>query len=159
MLESLVDAPLEQLSRVLLVAIAAILAGLVGWEREAFEKPAGFRTHMLVGGAAAMLVILGEVMAGYFQVHAELGSALRTDPLRLIEAIVVGISFIGAGTILKVETDQRVRYLTTAASVLFSAGIGIAVALREVLFAAAITLLVVTINYALGWLEKRMPGG
>lgn len=156
MLESFLKSPMDQLSGVLLVAIAVILSGLVGWEREADDKPAGFRTHMLVGGASAMLVILGETMAVEFNSNDRIGESVRVDPIRVLQAIVVGISFIGAGTILKVEADKRVRYLTTAASVLFCAGIGIAVALHEVLFAAGTTLLVLVINHALGYLEKRI---
>lgn len=147
---------MEQLSDVVVVAIAVALGGFVGWEREASDKPAGFRTHMLVGGASSMLVILGKTMAIDFDSNDHVSEAVRVDPIRLIQAIVVGISFIGAGTILKVESDKRVRYLTTAASVLFSAGIGIAVALHQVLFAAGTALLVVAVNLALRHVEKRI---
>ncbi len=146
---------LPQLEIALNIVIAALLAGMVGLERELKKKPAGFRTHMIVGGASALLLSLGEVLILHF---SEIGVAetLRTDPTRIIEAIIVGISFIGAGTILQVRKEDKVLYLTTAASILFSAGIGIAVALQQYLLAIAVTLLVLIINYALSKIFKAL---
>src|SRR6056297_2654985 len=111
------------------VVFAALLAGLIGIEREDSGKPAGFRTHMLVSGAAALLVLLSGDIVEIRLGNEAVADSIRTDPVRVMEAIVVGIGFIGAGTVLKVEDKLRVRYLTTAASILFAAGIGIAVAL------------------------------
>ena len=79
------------------VALAALLGGLVGIEREFAERPAGLRTHMLVGATAALFVMLAEFLTSTFQPR----DILRVDPVRVIEAIVVGISFLGAGTIFK----------------------------------------------------------
>ncbi|MDF1815319.1 MAG: MgtC/SapB family protein [Verrucomicrobiales bacterium] len=156
MFADLFQNPVEQLYRAVIVFIAAVLAGLVGIEREYSGKPAGFRTHMLVGGASALLVVLGEVMVKSFAEISEINSLIRSDPIRIIEAIIVGISFIGAGTVLKVQAEQRVRYLTTAASILFSAGIGVSVALGEMILAVVLVGIVVTVNLLLRHVDTKI---
>lgn len=143
-----------QLYILLDVTIAFILAGMVGFEREASNKPAGFRTHMIIGGVAALFISLGEVLVRSFQDEA-FSEYLRTDPIRIIEAIVVGLSFIGAGTILKSESSKKVYYLTTAATTLFSAGIGICVGLKQYVLAVGVTALIIIINYIIGSIENK----
>ncbi|MDF1754891.1 MAG: MgtC/SapB family protein [Verrucomicrobiales bacterium] len=143
---------MAQLEHLLLIAGASILAGFFGLERESADKPAGFRTHMIIGGAAALLTILAQVMVAHFA-ESGLSDAIRVDPIRVIEAIVVGISFIGAGTILKMRGE--VHFLTTAASILFTAGIGIAFALHQFVTAVGATLLIVIVTRFLGMLEVR----
>ena len=81
------------------VAVAMVLGGLIGLERETANKPAGFRTHMLVAGAAALLVGLGHALIEEFDRHT--GLRLQSDPIRIVEAIVTGVSFLGAGTIFR----------------------------------------------------------
>lgn len=126
------------------VVIAAVLAGVVGFERESAEKPAGFRTNMIIGASAALLVGLGHELAVSFTDVPN----LRVDPIRIIEAIVVGVSFIGAGTIIKNSNGDstEVSNLTTAATILLSAGIGIAVALHFYVFAVGVAVLALIIN-------------
>lgn len=101
---------------------------------------------MIVGSAAALLLSLGRVIVETYANIDKLGDNVQADPTRVIEAIIVGISFIGAGTILKGNGDEKVYYLTTAATVLFSAGIGIVVALEQYILAVAATLLILIIN-------------
>ena len=129
------------------VAIAAFLGGLVGLEREFAERPAGLRTHMLVGATAALFVILAGHMLSSFDPR----DLVNADPVRVIEAVVVGISFLGAGTILKYrqEGERVVEGLTTSASILSVAAIGIAVALNAFILAAGATLLNLFINWGL----------
>ncbi|MCF8303123.1 MAG: MgtC/SapB family protein [Bacteroidales bacterium] len=138
------------------VVIASVLAGLVGLERETSHKPAGFRTHMIIGGASALLILLGKILVMNFDAELGVGDALRTDPIRIIEAIIVGISFIGAGTILKSESESRVQYLTTAAAILFSAGIGISVALKQYILAVGVTILILLINVGANIIDKKI---
>jgi putative Mg2+ transporter-C (MgtC) family protein len=109
------------------IVIAALLGGLVGIEREFAERPAGLRTHMLVGATSTLFVMLADVMLSAFDPR----DILTADPVRVVEAIVVGISFLGAGTILKYrdQGERVVEGLTTSASILSVAAIGIAVAL------------------------------
>jgi putative Mg2+ transporter-C (MgtC) family protein len=119
------------------VAVAMALGGLIGLERELAEKPAGLRTHMLIAGAAALLVGLADTMIRRFGVAGEL---VRSDPIRVIEAVVTAVGFLGAGMIIR-RSDNDVEGLTTAASVLFAAAVGICVALSEYLLAIGVTAL------------------
>lgn len=120
--------------------VALVLSGMVGWERESAGRAAGLRTHMLVGIGAASYVILGEVMARDFNTY---GVSLMIDPLRIIQAVVIGIGFIGAGTIFVLRRNQRVVGLTTAASVWATAGIGMLAGLGNFLVATFIAVLIV----------------
>ncbi len=130
---------------VLKVCFAAALGAVLGLEREKHHKPAGLRTNMLIGGGSALLLILGQVIA--VSMDPELpAEALGVDPTRIIHAIIMGISFIGAGTILKSPGDQVVRNLTTAATLLFSAGAGMSVAMDLYLLAVSVTGLGLAIN-------------
>lgn len=137
------------------VAIAAVLSGLIGLERGKFEKPAGFRTNMIVGGAVALLVCLGKIIVENFNEEG-LTEFIRVDPTRIIQAIIVGISFIGAGMVLQIPHEHKIKYLTTAATILFSSGIGIAVALNQYIIAVGVTIFILIINYALRLIETKL---
>lgn len=138
------------------IAIAALLGGVVGIEREFAERPAGLRTHMLVGGTAAFFVLLSGLMLSTFEQQ----DALTADPVRIIEAIVVGISFLGAGTILKYQEqgEKVVEGLTTSASILSVAAVGIAVALDAYLLAAGVAVMNLLINWGLMTIIDRAKG-
>lgn len=127
-------------------AIAMVLGGVIGFERELKNRPAGFRTHMLVAGAATLLVGLGQLVLDDHRLDSELRVTL--DPLRLVEAVIAGVSFIGAGTIFARRGSQVVVGITTAASILMVAVIGVMVGFRYHLLAGlatALTLLVLTV--------------
>ncbi|SHI70064.1 MgtC/SapB family protein [Lutispora thermophila] len=96
---------------------AAVLAGLVGLERETSNRPAGFRTHILVS-VASSLVMIGNLYA--FEL---LKYQANMDPMRLGAQVISGIGFLGAGTILK--EGATIRGLTTAASLWSVACIGL----------------------------------
>ena len=139
------------------VALAMALGAAIGLEREAKDKPAGLRTHMLVAGAAAFLVALSDVAVQRFNV--DLGTGLvRSDPIRIIEAVITGISFLGAGTILRHKGSDHVEGLTTAASLLFVAGLGICVALDQVLLAIGTAALVLVTLRGVGLLRRWLVG-
>lgn len=142
-----------QLWAILKVAGSMLLGGLIGLERELASKPAGLRTHMLVTGAATLLVVLGDFMIQYYGNSAFIES-IQADPIRIMEAIITGISFLGAGTIIFRSGKESVEGLTTAASILFAAAIGIAVALNQFLMAVILTVAVIIILYALGYIER-----
>jgi len=145
----------SELSILLHVFLASGLSGLIGLEREKTDKPAGVRTNMLVGGAVALLVTLGETIVVRFY---ELGltEVVSADPTRIIHAIIVGISFIGAGMVLQIQEEYRIKYLTTAATILFSSGIGIAVALNQYLLAGGVTAFILFVNYLLGIITTKL---
>lgn len=151
------SASFSQLQTLGAVAVAMLLGGLIGLEREYADKPAGFRTHMLVAGAAALLVGLADALGHRFSDEAY-AQALRIDPIRVIEAVITGISFLGAGTIFRRDARGGVSGLTTAASLLLAGGIGIAVALYQWLLAFSITVLTLLVLRVLAWIDRRVVG-
>lgn len=149
--------PLDLQIRVLgEILLSVLLGGLIGLERELAGKPAGLRTHMLVGASATLLVALGNSIISEF----DFPGFVNTDPIRIIEAIIVGISFLGAGTILQRENKDKVEGLTTSASILSAAAIGIGVALRMFVLTIATTAIILIINRLLSkfeeWLNSRL---
>jgi putative Mg2+ transporter-C (MgtC) family protein len=144
-----------QLQTLALVGVAMLLGAIIGLDRELEDKPAGLRTHMLVGGAAALFVALVDVVIKSFS--AKLGSELvRSDPVRIIEAVVTGVGFLGAGTIVSRRRERQVEGLTTAASILFTAAVGVCVALSQLVLAVGATGLVLVTLRGLGLLEARL---
>lgn len=141
-----------QLELALNVLVAAVLGALVGLERELAKKPAGLRTHMLICSAAALFVHLGKLIAYAVPQGSD---EINIDPTRIVHSIVIGISFIGAGVIFQNERSGNVKHLTTATSIWFIAGVGIAVGMELFLLAALSTLLVLGVNALLGLLEKK----
>jgi putative Mg2+ transporter-C (MgtC) family protein len=139
--------PLTELQFLGNLVLAALLGGVVGIERELAEKPAGLRTHMLVGTLSTLLVVLANQMVASFDPQ----SFISTDPIRILQAIVVGISFLGAGTILKYGPDDHrtVEGLATGASILSVSAIGIAIALNAFILAVGTTVLSVFINWGM----------
>lgn len=139
------------------VLLAMILGSVIGIERTLAEKPAGLRTYMLVGGASALLTFLGEVIIRTY--ISELPNAnVIADPVRVIQAIIVGISFLGAGTIFRHREDEQVEGLTTAAGILFTAGVGAAVALDRYILAIGGTVLILLVLLVLGRFQSRFFG-
>jgi putative Mg2+ transporter-C (MgtC) family protein len=133
-------------------ALAMVLGALIGVDRELARKPAGLRTHMLVAGASALIVNLAEVSVMHF--NAMLGDGfVQADPVKIFVAVVTGISFLGAGTIIRQNHETRVSGLTTAASLLFSAVIGMSVALSQYVLAVGSTVLAIFVLWILGRLE------
>lgn len=132
--------------RILLdILIAFILGGLIGLEREKRDKPAGFRTNILISGASATFIILGQYIVEEMKLNLT-DEALGVDPTRIVHAVIFGVSFIGVGTILKSQSDDTIHYLTTSATILMSAVAGMAVALRLYILAVGVTLLTLLIN-------------
>ena len=136
------------------VALAMLLGGIIGFEREMADKPAGFRTHMLVAGAAALLVGLGDALLLRFLREGQ--ASVTADPIRIVEAIVTGISFLGAGTIFRRDKSEQVQGLTTAASILLCAAVGISVALRQFVLAVGVTVLALIVLRGLTGIEKKL---
>lgn len=122
------------------VLLAMILGGVIGFDRESADKPAGLRTHMLVAGAGALLVSLSTLIVEASTVDLG-GSIIRSDPIRIVEAVITGVSFLGAGTILRRTEKGHVEGLTTAASILMATAVGICVAISETLLAIGVTVM------------------
>ncbi len=135
------------------VALAIVLCAIIGMEREFHGRPAGLRTHLLVGGGAALIMIIGITFAeGYF---VNTDGAVTFDIARLVAGVVTGIGFLGAGTIIR--QGDWVHGLTTAASVWFVAGIGIAAGLGLYVIAAGAAGVGFLVLFGISRLEARLP--
>jgi putative Mg2+ transporter-C (MgtC) family protein len=120
------------------LVIAGALAALLGWEREEARKPAGLRTHVLVGIAAALYTAIAELAV---EDIGPRGEGFQADPIRAVQAVAIGIGFLGSGVIFISRNGDRVKGLTTAASIWATAAIGIAAGLGHYVLAVGATLL------------------
>jgi putative Mg2+ transporter-C (MgtC) family protein len=136
----------EQLTRVSTRLVVAVLLGAaIGWEREKRRSAAGLRTHMLVALGAALFVV------------APAQAGMEGDALsRVLQGVISGIGFLGAGAVLKLSEQGEIRGLTTAASIWATAAIGIAVGSGREATALLATLIVVVILSVLARLEQRL---
>jgi putative Mg2+ transporter-C (MgtC) family protein len=134
-----------QLARsVFRIMLAVLLSGVVGYERELAGSTAGLRTHMLVALGVTLFVLGAE--------HAGFDSA---DMSRVLQGVVAGIGFLGAGAILKHTGKDEVRGLTTAASIWATAAIAAAVGLGHGATAVFATAVVYVILGVLRRIEPR----
>lgn len=145
----------EQLKDLWLVAVAMALGAAIGLEREIADKPAGMRTHMLVAGSAALLIGLSDILVRHMTLVVN-PDRISSDPLRVLQAIIVGVSFIGAGTIIRRGAGQVVEGLTTAASMLFTTAVGISIALSQFELGIGVTVLALVTLRFMGSLERRL---
>jgi putative Mg2+ transporter-C (MgtC) family protein len=140
--------PLDDLVNVVVrLLLAAILAGVLGFERESVGKAAGLRTHMLVSLGAALFVL----------VVTPLGAA--GDVSRVIQGVAAGIGFIGAGSILKNVDRGQVTGLTTAASIWISAAIGVSAGIGAIWFSMVATAIAWIILAVIERLSHRPTSG
>lgn len=132
------------------IVISLFLGGIVGWEREKYEKPAGLRTLTLVCVGSTLFMILAVQMA------ALPNAALNWDPIRIVAGIIQGIGFLGAGTVIR--TGDQVIGLTTAAALWAITAVGIAVALGFYATALLGTLAIIVVLRVIGlWLYRVQP--
>ena len=135
----------DQLSIMLRVAVVAVLAGLIGWERDRAGKAAGTRTMALVGISATLIVAIGEVLNS----NLNLG-----DPTRALHAVVTGIGFLGAGLIFTTGKSNEIQGVTTSATVFTTACMGIAVGLGFLWTAIFFTVITVVILRSTHLMER-----
>ncbi len=138
---------------ILRLAVAALLGGLIGLERERLEWAAGLRTHMLVCLGSALIMIVSSF--GFADILRAGSQTIILDPSRVAAQVVSGIGFLGAGTILFFR-QEVIRGLTTAASLWTVAGIGLAVGGGLYFAAIFTTVLVVVILGLIKPLERRI---
>jgi putative Mg2+ transporter-C (MgtC) family protein len=134
------------------LVLATALAAMLGWEREQAGKPAGLRTHMLVGLASGLYTALGTLAIASTE---GLPGNIRGDPVRIIQAVALGIGFLGGGAISAGRSDASTHHLTTAASIWSTAAIGIAAGLGHYLLAAGATALQLVVLHLFVRLDRR----
>jgi putative Mg2+ transporter-C (MgtC) family protein len=130
---------------------AGILGGIIGAQRERVHSAAGFRTHILVAMGAALMV-LGAQESGFS----------TPDVSRVVQGIVAGIGFLGAGTILKLADRGEVHGLTTAATIWVTAAVGVAASIGPLwlpALAAALTWIVLALAVRLEGGRRTIPPG
>jgi putative Mg2+ transporter-C (MgtC) family protein len=131
---------------------AALFTGFIGWERETAGKSAGLRTHVLVGVASCLFVAVGLLVANDFM---NLSPNVRVEPLSLIQAVAVGIGFLGSG-IVRLRTDEnRPQGLTTAASIWAAAGLGLTAGFGKFLLAGGTTVILLIVLRGVEHFEEK----
>lgn len=130
------------------VGVAAVLGGLIGFDREARHKPAGVRTHMLVAVGSALAVAASVLVVGGVQEVA----LVRGDAVRIAAGVLTGIGFLGAGAIIR--GPESVHGLTTAAGIWVTAAVGITVGYGLYILAIGATVITVIVVAVL----IRLPG-
>lgn len=135
---------------VLRLTAAAGFASIIGLERELSDRPAGLRTHMLVSlGAAAFLLVGFEILFA----TAEGDPSARIDPTRIVEGVIGGIGFLGAGSII--QARGSVHGITTGAAIWIAGAIGVACATGNFVLAGLVTVIALVIVLALGFFENK----
>jgi len=134
------------------ILIAAGLSAIIGIEREFHGRPAGLRTHLLVGSGAALVIV---ALQAAWSLSTNTSAGLPTEIGRLAAGIITGIGFLGAGTIIKV--GDWVRGLTTAASLWFVATLGIASGLGAWMIALAGGVVGIAILAVVDPLASKIP--
>lgn len=123
--------------------LAALLGGVLGFEREQQQKAAGLRTHMLVALGAALFVLIPQQ-----------SGVSDADLTRVVQGLVAGIGFLGAGSIIKGNVEADVKGLTTAAGIWLTAAIGVAAGMGRETTAVISTIFAVVILSLVGKLES-----
>lgn len=133
-----------QVTRITLrLLVAAALGGLLGYERERQGKSAGVRTHMLVAIGAALFVLIPQ-QAG----------ASSTDLSRVLQGLIAGVGFLGAGAIIMGTKEVETRGLTTVASIWVTAAIGVAAGMGRESTAVLSTLIALLILSVVPWIYR-----
>jgi putative Mg2+ transporter-C (MgtC) family protein len=134
------------------LVLAMVLGGTLGIERELHRKPAGLRTHMMVAmGSAAFTLVAVDTYSRLVAGHASLA---QVDPLRLIQGIIGGIGFLGAGSII--QSRGSVEGLTTASTLWFVGAVGVATGGGHYAIACIAVALGLIVLLGVGFLEARV---
>jgi len=133
------------------IFLAALLGGLIGFEREAHGQAAGFRTYTLVAIGSCLMMMVSLHMEAIYS-HLDSETAVRLDPGRIASYALAGMGFLGAGAII--TGKGSVRGLTTAAGMWMITGVGLAVGSGYFIPAILVTLLSFFILYGLRYTKR-----
>lgn len=133
------------------LVLAVALAGLLGWDRESKDRPAGLRTYMLIALAAAVFTVLT------FEIFESVGGRndSNADPIRIIEAVTAGVAFLAAGTII--QGRDTVRGITTGAGMWMAGALGVAAGTGQYVLGIVAALLSFAILRFLALLQEPEP--
>lgn len=133
------------------LSVAIVVGGIVGFDREMRNKPAGLRTHILISLAAALFTVIT------FELHAEVASQRglgASDPIRIIEAVTAGVAFLAAGAIIRGRGN--VLGLTTGANMWLAGALGVACGSGYYVIAGIATGFAIIVLVVLGSLERKL---
>ena len=147
----MLESEIPLMDMVIRLLMAAGLALVLGLERELRGKPAGLRSHMLVSVGASALIMMGMHI---LLATAEGDPSARIDPTRIVEGVIGGIGFLGAGSII--QSRGNVQGITTGASIWVSGAIGVACGLGTLALASMVTVLSLIIVVVLGRFEREV---
>ncbi len=138
------------------LGFACVLGGLIGLEREIHDHAAGLRTHIMIALASCLFTLISfDLMA--VPVPGADEETLRTDPLRLIEAVTAGVAFLAAGTII--TQGARVRGLTTGAGMWMAGAVGLTCGVGNLWLAAMATGLALAVLWLLAGISSLLKPG
>ena len=130
---------------------AILLGGIIGFEREAKNRPAGLKTHIMVALAAAVFAIISVESIHTAGMDSE---NFKPDPLRVVEAVTAGVAFLAAGTI--VLSRGEIHGITTGASLWLAGAIGLCLGFGHWVIGFAAVIAGIAILFFIGFLEDRM---
>ena len=131
------------------LATALLCSGVIGWEREVSRRSAGLRTHMLIGLGSSAFALVGLELTSASTTAAASGAAVVGDATRIIQAVAMGVGFLGAGAIF--QARGHVEGLTTAAGIWVVAAIGLACGAGMWAIALLLTLLGIVATFPPLW--------
>lgn len=132
--------------------IAAVLGGMIGFEREMSHGAAGLRTHILIAVAAALFTTMAMEIFHY----PDVAGSGRADPIRAVEAVTAGIAFLGAGAIFHLRSG--IQGLTTGAGMWLAGALGVAAALGYYVIGFAVAIFAVVVLGALRAFAHKVVG-
>lgn len=137
------------------LALAAVIGGLIGFERETHGQAAGLRTNVLICTGACLLMMISTHMEVIYR-HLEVNqSVVRLDPARIASYAIASMGFLGAGAII--TGKGTVKGLTTAASIWLTTAIGIAIGAEYLVPAAAATIISLIVLYGFRQIKRFLP--
>lgn len=143
------DSEIAWLDMLIRLSSAAGLALLLGLERELRGKAAGLRSHMLVALGASAFIMMG---LHILFATAEGDPSARIDPTRIVQGVIGGIGFLGAGSII--QSRGNIQGITTGASIWTAGAIGVACGIGNIILAGMVTVLALIITVVLGRFER-----
>jgi putative Mg2+ transporter-C (MgtC) family protein len=132
------------------LVLSVVLSGLIGLERQIHRRTAGLRTHILVCLGSCLIMLTSLYVFDIYKNEA------GVDPARIAAGVITGIGFLGAGTIIRER--EKVKGLTTAASLWVAAGIGLAVGCGFIRAAIFSTILALIVLFFLRYIETKVLG-
>ncbi len=144
--------PADDWEYLLRAVVAGMLTAAIGYERERAGKVAGLRTHTTVGITSSLFVSIGHLAIHQYDGPPD---TMQVDPIRMVQAIAIGIGFLGSGIVWMLREGGHTRGLTTAATIWATAAIGVAAGFGHFLLAGGVSLLILFVLRVMSRFDLR----